>query len=174
MKTKYLFNYKALAKVFRARFLAGLKEAGLKAPSNIPAKWVVNCTEAGRGLAALKYLSRYLYRGVISEKNIVSNRDGEVCFRYIESKTGKTGYRTVKGEDFLHLIALHVLPKGFRRIREYGFLHGNAKKIRSLVQLILKVKIFPLTPRPRPRFKCSRCQADMVVLAVRRYGKRPG
>ncbi|MBW2167612.1 MAG: transposase [Deltaproteobacteria bacterium] len=49
---------------------------------------------------ALKYLSRYLYRGVISEKNIVSNQNGQVTFKYIESKTGNTLYRTLKGEDF--------------------------------------------------------------------------
>lgn len=174
LKTNYLFNYKALAKVFRGRFLAGLRELGLTAPANLPAEWVVNCTEAGRGLSALKYLSRYLYRGVISEKNIVSNQDGMVCFSYIESETGETRYRTVKGEDFLHLIARHVLPKGFRRVRDFGFLHANAKRIRSLLQLILRVKIPPAIPKPRPAFRCSCCQAEMVVLAFRRYGKRPG
>lgn len=174
VKTKYLFSYKALAKVFRARFLEGLIDAGLKPPSNIPAKWVVNCTEAGHGLSALKYLSRYLYRGVISEKNIISNQNGHVCFSYIESKTGMTKYRTVKGEDFLHLLALHVLPSGFRRVRDYGFLHANAKRVRSLVQLILKVTISPVRMQPRPAYKCSCCKANMVILAFRRYGKKPG
>jgi Putative transposase len=50
-------------------------------------------------------------------------------------------YGTKTGEDFLHLILQHVLPKGLRRVRDYGFLHGNAKKLLSLVQLILHVVI---------------------------------
>ncbi len=80
------------------------------------------------GIAAIKYLSRYLYRGVISKKNIVANKNGRITFKYTESKTGRTRYRTLAGEDFLQLILQHVLPKGFRRVRNYGFLHGNAKK----------------------------------------------
>lgn len=42
--------------------------------------------------------------------------------RYTESKTGKVGYRTLKGENFLRLILQLVLPKGFRRVRDFGFL----------------------------------------------------
>jgi hypothetical protein len=174
VKTNYLFNHKALAKVFRARFLAGLKKIGLTVPARFPQKWVVDCTEAGRGLSALKYLSRYLYRGVISENHIVSNKDGIITFSYIDSNTGKTEYRRLKGEDFLQLIVQHVLPRGFRRVRDYGFLHGNAKRIRTLIQLILRVVIPPVKPRRRPVFTCSCCKAEMVILAFRRYGKRPG
>jgi hypothetical protein len=165
-KGKYLFNEFALAKVFRARFLAALNQAGLSIPKRVPGKWVVDCEHVGKGITALKYLSRYLYRGVISEKNIVSNQDGRVTFKYIESKTGNTRYRTLKGEDFLHLIMQHVLPKGFRRVRDYGFLHGNSKKLLILVQLILRVAI-KVTERVRPAFKCPRCKAPMVVMGFR-------
>ena len=166
-KGKYLFNQKAMAKVFRARFLAALNEAGLSIPKRIPEEWVVDCSHVGKGITALKYLSRYLYRGVISEKNIISNQNGQVTFKYIESKTGNTLYRTLKGEDFLHLILQHVLPKGLRRVRDYGFLHGNAKKLLSLVQLILQVVIKGIKQRPRPVFKCPRCQSPMVILGFR-------
>lgn len=165
-KAKYLFNEFALAKVFRARFLEALIKAGLNVPGSVPRKWVVDCTRAGKGLSALKYVSRYLYRGVIAENNIVSNRDGNVTFKYVESRTGKTLYRTVKGEDFLWLVLQHVLPKGFRRVRDYGFLHGNAKKLLSLVQLVLQVLIQARTRRPRPVFKCPLCRAAMQILAV--------
>jgi len=165
-KGKYLFNEFALAKVFRARFLKALKDAGLSIPKKVPSKWVVDCDYVGKGITALKYLSRYLYRGVISEKNIVSNQNGRVTFKYIESKTGKPRYRTLKGEDFLQLILQHVLPKGFRRVRDYGFLHGNAKKLLSLVQLILHV-VINVGQRPRPVFKCPRCKSPMVVLGFR-------
>ena len=116
-KGKFLFNQDAMAKVFRARFLAAVNEAGLSLPQSIPPKWGVDCKHVGKGITALKYLSKYLYRGVISEKNIISNQNGQVTFKYIESKTGDTRYRNLKGEDFLHLIMQHVLPKGFRRVR---------------------------------------------------------
>ncbi len=174
VKSDYLFSHRALAEVFRGRFLAGLKKAGFCIPQEIPAKWVVDCTEAGKGIYALKYLSRYLYRGVISERNIVSNANGLITFRYIDSNTEETKYRTLKGEDFLQLIAQHVLPRGFRRVRDYGFLHGNAKRLRSLIQLILRVRIPPIKPRRRPAFKCSCCKSDMVIWAFRRHVDRPG
>jgi hypothetical protein len=166
-KGKYLFNEFALATVFRARFLAALKDAGLSIPEKVSAQWVVDCKHVGNGITALKYLSRYLYRGVISEKNIVSNQNGRVTFRYIESKTGKTRYRTLNGEDFLHLIMQHVLPKGFRRVRDYGFLHGNAKKLLFLIQLILHVVIKEIVSRLMPVFKCPCCNSPMVIVGFR-------
>lgn len=166
-KSKYLFNLKAMAKVFRARFLAALNEAKLSIPGNVPGEWVVDCSQVGKGISALKYLSRYLYRGVISEKNIISNQNGQITFRYIESKTGKTQYRTLKGEDFLFLILQHVLPRGFRRVRDYGFLHSNAKKLLIVVQLILRVFLEVIKERPRPVFKCSCCQTPMIILGFR-------
>ena len=167
-KSKYLFNEFALARVFRARFLVALTNAGLNVPDSVPEKWVVNCTHAGKGIPALKYLSRYLYRGVIGESSIISSQDGKVTFKYIESRTGKTCYRTLKGEDFLWLVLQHVLPKGFRRIRDYGFLHGNAKRLLHLVQLVLQVLIQAASRRPRPFFKCPICHAPMQILAVGR------
>ena len=100
-------------------------------------------------------------------QSICQNLLRSYTFKYIESKTGNTLYRTLKGEDFLHLIMQHVLPKGFRRVRDYGFLHGNAKKLLSLVQLILHVVIKVIELRPRPVFKCPRCQSPMVILGFR-------
>jgi hypothetical protein len=173
-KGKYLFNEFALAKVFRARFLEALKNSGLHAPYRLPVKWVVNCTHAGNGQPALKYLSRYLYRGVISENNIVSNQDGKVTFKYVHSRTRKVNYRTVSGEDFLWLVLQHVLPKGFRRVRDYGFLHGNAKKLLSLVQMVLHVLIESGSIRTRPAFKCPRCKVPMHIIAFRPPGWASG
>jgi len=173
-KSKYLFNEFALVKVFRARFLAALANAGLDVPDSVPKKWVVDCTRAGKGMSALKYLSRYLYRGVIGESNIVYDQDGKVTFKYAESCTGKTCYRTLKGEDFLWLVLQHVLPKGFRGIRDYGFLHGNAKRLLHLVQLILQVLIQVVSRQPRPFFKCPLCQAPMHILGIGRQPRSSG
>ena len=169
-KGKYLFNQKALAKVFRARFLNGLNQEGCPIPKGVRPEWVVNCTRVGSGISALKYLSKYLYRGVISERNIIANRNGRITFRYVESETGKIRHRTLKGEDFLRLILRHVLPRGFRRTRDYGFLHSNAKKILNLIQLILHVKIMDIAPRSKPAFKCPHCAAQMIFIGVQPAG----
>jgi hypothetical protein len=173
-KGKYLFNIKAMAKVFRARFLAELNKAKLSIPGNIPGEWIIDCSPVGKGISALKYLSRYLYRGVISEKNIISNQNGQITFQYIESKTGKTRYRSLKGEDFLFLILQHVLPRGFRRVRDYGFLHSNAKKLLGIVQLVLRVFLTVIKERPRSVFKCPCCQTPMVILGFRYPGLEAG
>jgi hypothetical protein len=167
-KAKYLFNAFALAKVFRARLLEALYKEGLNIPESAPRKWVVHCTHVGKGLPALKYLSRYLYRGVIRENSFVSNHHGSVTFKYVESPTGKTCYRTLKGEDFLWLVLQHVLPKGFRRVRDYGFLHGNAKKLLSLVQMVLHTLIQARKIRPRTAFLCPNCHTAMRITAFRR------
>ena len=63
----YLFNGRALAKAFRGESLNRLSSEGLSIPIT-PIKWVAHCQKVGRGKEALQYLSRYLYRGVISNK----------------------------------------------------------------------------------------------------------
>jgi hypothetical protein len=61
----YLFNHKALAKVFRAKVLNAIELAGLTLPDKLPSLWVVDCKCVGDGSQALLYLGRYLYRGVL-------------------------------------------------------------------------------------------------------------
>jgi len=158
-KGGYLFNHKAVAKVFRARLLKMLYEERVLPSQTHPAKWVVDCQHMGSGTPALKYLSRYLYRGVISEKNIIKDDGAYVTFKYKDSKSKKMKTRTEKGEVFLWLMLQHVLPKGFRRSRDYGFLHGNAKQALAIVQWVLKVNLAILahgeTPsRPLPICRC--------------------
>lgn len=168
LKGKYLFNEFALAKVFRVRFINALKSAGFIIPAITAKKWVANVRHVGDGLPALKYLSRYLYRGVISEKNILANKDGQVTFKYTDSQTKKTQTRTLKGETFLYLLLQHVLPTSFRRVRDYGFLHANAKRLLAIVQLILKVHLEEILPGSRPVFKCKYCQSPMIIKSIRR------
>lgn len=162
LKGQYLFSTVALAKVFRARFLAALKQATLIAPDT-PAKWVVNCLSVGKGLPALKYLSKYLYRGVIRERDILADDGRQVTFGYVDSETKRYKTRTVDGEQFLWLVIQHVLPKGFRRVRDYGFLNGNGKPTLLRIQAALQV----IVPRPeqpnRPQFQCSHCGGPMNI-----------
>lgn len=167
--SRYLFNHRALAKVFRAKLLAALARESLPLPCRHPEKWVVDCRCVGSGEKALVYLGRYLYRGVIREQDILSCENGQVRFRYRDSKTGKTALRTMDGAAFLRLILQHVLPKGFRRARNFGFLHPNSKRLIALLQMVLKVVPAPmrLWMKPRPPFLCSCCGAPMQIVRRR-------
>ena len=79
--THYLFHPKALAKVFRAKLLDAIGAEGLALPCVVPEQWVVDCKHVGTGEKALVYLGRYLYRGVIQEKDILRCDNGQVSFR---------------------------------------------------------------------------------------------
>lgn len=100
-----------------------MKEAGYWLPDGLPGSWVVQCERVGRGESALTYLARYLCRGVISERNILSLENDHVTFRYKDSRTRQWKTRILEAADFLWLILQHVLPKGFHRVRDYGLLH---------------------------------------------------
>jgi hypothetical protein len=160
----FLFDHKALAKVFRAKMLDSIRQAGLQLPGRYPVERVVDCKAVGTGQQALVYLGRYLYRGVLPEKNIVSNQDGNVTFRYQNSKTKKRETSTLSGVEFLRKILLHILPKGFRRARNFGFLHPNSKLVK-LVQLIKR--IFIPFPKPRPVVSCTCCGKPMRIIRTR-------
>jgi hypothetical protein len=166
----YLFNHKAMAKVFRAKLLQALVAHGLPAPTNCPHQWVVDCKEVGKGDKAIIYLGRYLYRGVIREQDILRCENGSVTFRYLHAKTGEYRTRTVSGEYFLYLLMLHVLPKGFRRARCYGFLHPCSKKLVRFLQLVLRINphtLFAAKLPARPRITCPSCGAKMTIIATR-------
>lgn len=168
-KKPYLFNHKALAKVFRAKLLQAITAQGLSLPASYPEEWVVHCKSVGTGEKALVYLGRYLYRGVIQEKDIVACENGQVTFRYQDSQTKRTEFRTVSGAKFLWLVLQHVLPKGFRRARNFGFLHPNSKRLIRLLQWLLGLdpnKALALIKK-RPAMACPCCGADMKVIETR-------
>lgn len=170
-KTGYLFNHKALAKAFRGALLGALQREGLILPTRVPPKWVVDCKRVGNGDKALVYLGRYLYRGVIREADIVAcdeDGSGQVSFRYRDGQSGETKLRTLPGADFLHLLLQHVLPKGLRRARNYGFLHPNKKGLIALLHLVLRIVPRPAQPdKPRPPFLCPCCGSPMQVISRR-------
>jgi hypothetical protein len=168
-KRRYLFNHKALAKVFRAKLLDAITDEGLPLPKGYAEKWVADCKCVGCGEKALVYLGRYLYRGVIREQDILACENGQVTFRYRNAKTNRAETRTVSGAKFLWLILQHVLPKGFRRARNFGFLHPNSKRLIAVLQYL-----FGLDPRralawikPRPRLACPCCGGDMKIVKTR-------
>ena len=168
-KKSYLFNHKALAKVFRAKMLEAITQEGLAVPTKHPKEWVVDCRSVGSGEKALLYLGRYLYRGVIQEKDIIACKNGKVTFRYENSETKQTEFKTVTGEAFLWLILQHVLPKGFRRARNFGFLHPNSKQLIQVLQLLFKFDPNRALAwmRKRPPMLCSCCGGTMKIIETR-------
>lgn len=164
---KYLFNGKNLAAVFRGKLLHALEKAEVQIPPT-PGTWVAQCQHVGKGLPALKYLSRYLYRGVISNQRIVQDDGNFVTFEYTDSQTGNNKTRRLRSEDFIKLVLQHTLPKGFRRVRDFGWLHGNAKKLLKIIQWALQVAVPTPDNRKRPNFTCQHCHAVMAIVGFSR------
>ncbi len=160
---KFLFPEKALAKVFRGKWFQAMKDRGWAIKANLPRKWVVDCEHVGNGEKALIYLGRYLYRGGLAEKNILACEHGQVTFRYTES-SGATNTRTLAGADFLWLLLQHVLPKGFRRARDYGFLHGNCKRLIQRLNLLLRVCL--PEPKEKPPLCCKHCGGVLTLTVI--------
>ncbi len=166
-KGEYLFHQENLARVFRAKWFQAMKEGGLKVSATVPEDWVVDCKQVGRGDQALTYLGKYLYRGVLQEKDILRCENGQVTFRYTEN-SGTVKTRTLPGADFLWLLLQHVLPKGFRRSRDYGFLHSNCKAMIRLLQYLFRYLVRPLMAKTKkPPIKCKACGGIMAIRATR-------
>lgn len=159
----FLFSHQALATVYRAKLLTGITQLGLALPARYPEKWVVDCKAVGQGNKAIVYLGRYLYRGVIQEKDILNVENGKVTFRYQNGQTKKRDMKTVSGATFLCLLMQHVLPKGFRRTRNYGFLHPNSKLLQQ-IQLSTQLIIQPRKPKPRASITCRCCGGEMKII----------
>ncbi len=163
---KNIFDHENLAKVFRAKLLEKIVNNRLQVPRNCPKEWVVGCKKVGNGDKALIYLGKYLYKGVIQEKAILKCENGMITFRYIESKTNCERIRIVTGEEFLWLLMLHILPKGFRKTRCYGFLHPCSKRVIKLLQLILRFNPAGILKKLKPRAEiiCRCCGAKMEIV----------
>lgn len=168
-RSSYLFNHKALAKVFRAKMLDAIRQEELELPLSYPKTWVVDCKSVGTGEKALVYLGRYLYKGVVQEKDIIACENGQVTFRYRHSKTKRIEYRTVSGARFLWLILQHILPKGFRRARNFGFLHPNSKRLITVLQYRLGFDPSRALAwvKKRPQVTCRCCGAVMNIMRTR-------
>ena len=120
----FLLPVRALSRIFRGKMKAALRNTACY--RRIPAKawrqeWVVHCEEVGSGFGALKYLAPYIFRVAISNNRILKLEDDHVTFRYRDTDTGAERHCTLCVEDFIHRFLEHVLPKGFVKVRYYGF-----------------------------------------------------
>jgi len=121
----FLVPVKALSGIFRARFRAALRQTELF--DLVPASawehaWVVHCKAVGNGETAFKYLAPYIFRVAISNRRLLKVEHDHVTFRYRASDSGQTKLCTRAAEEFIHRFLQHVLPKGFVKVRYYGFM----------------------------------------------------
>ena len=171
--SKYLFKADNLAKVFRGKFIQAMYQAAYRLPQNTPKEWNADCEHVGKGDKALTYLARYLYRGVINEHNILRCHEGRITFRYKNSTSGQYQTITESAVQFLWRVIQHVLPKGFRRARDYGFLNGNASRTLQRIQLMLKVILTPPAPRHKAAMCCPDCGTKLQLIWMKRNNLIP-
>jgi hypothetical protein len=133
----YLMPERAVAKILRAKFRDALK----KHPDlfkQIPKKvwrtdWIVNIKPVGKGKTALKYLAPYIFTVAISDKRIIRFQHDKVTFIYKDSND-KWHEQTLKTEKFISRFLQHVLPKGFVKVRYYGFLSPRKRELLNAIK----------------------------------------
>jgi hypothetical protein len=177
-RTDFFLPVKALSKLFRARFQALLRKSPLF--SHIPNKvwfqdWVVHCLPVGNGQTTLKYLAPYIYRVAINNRRLIhfvdqgSLEKSQVTFEYHASDTGQIKHCTLSVEQFIQRFLQHVLPKGFVKVRYFGFLAHNRRKFLTSLQHLL-APLSPSTAPDRqsdasttlsPEFLCPACGTSM-------------
>ena len=91
----------------------------------------------------LEYLGRYTHRVAITNNRILSIEGGEVTFNYRDrSDENKVKALTLKATEFIRRYLLHILPRGFMKIRYFGFLgHANKKVSIPLLRLLIDPEV---------------------------------
>jgi hypothetical protein len=160
-KPHFLFPVRALSKVFCGKFVealaARLDQGELRLPVEVRRDallveltrkdWLVYAKRPFAGPAqVLAYLGRYTHRTAIGNQRLVSLDSGVVRFRWRDRAHGNVvRVMALPAEDFLHRFLLHVLPKGFQRIRHYGLL-ANRHKAERLARARAALGLPPAEP----------------------------
>jgi hypothetical protein len=169
-----------LSRVFRGKFLAGLRTLQAQGKLNLPdllatsfaawlsplyAKdWVVYAKAPfGGPEQVLKYLARYTHRVALSNHRLVK-LEGKVTFRYRDyADSRKEKLLTLSAEEFLRRFVQHVLPKGFMKIRHYGLLSSRHREARLRLARRLLLPRLALTAMSAPSVepvapvRCPQC-----------------
>jgi hypothetical protein len=138
---KYLFNVKAMSKVFRGKYIAALKEL---LPEEMTVDlvnqlykhdWVVYAKRPFTGpQSVVEYLGRYTHKIAISNRRIKHTDGKTVTFGYKGYKHGSVKKEmTLEAGEFIRRYSLHILPKGLVRIRHYGILSSTSKRLCALI-----------------------------------------
>lgn len=181
---KFLVPVKALSVIFRAKFRDELKKTDLfgSVGSGVWKKaWVVHSKPAGSGEQVLKYFAPYVFRVALSNNRIISIDDGMITFRYQDSDTGQWRQMTLPATEFIRRFLQHVLPKGFMKIRYYGFLSSSCRetlsKIRYFLSAVITLLLNPflkLTEKAAGREKsekpdemrCPHCGGKLILQKI--------
>ena len=191
----FFLPVKVLSRVFRGKFVAGLKAAYQQRKLLFPGSlkplaqdkafqsflrmlfrndWVVYAKRPFGGPEhVLQYLARYTHRVAISNHRITQLADGQVTFRWKDyAHRGRQKLMTISAGEFLRRFLLHVLPRGFVRIRFCGFLANRRR--RALLPLCFKLLNATPTPTvesatadsppPDCSWRCPRCGGAMLVI----------
>ncbi|WP_320018411.1 IS91 family transposase [Labilibaculum manganireducens] len=133
-KDKYLFPVKAMSKVFRARFTRQIRLHFNLTPEIykqlFQKKWVVYCKRPFFGSKqVVEYLGRYTHKVAISNHRLIDIAEGKVTFMAKDYRQGgKKHLVSLQDGEFIRRFSLHILPKGFTRIRHYGILSSSLKQ----------------------------------------------
>jgi hypothetical protein len=132
---KFLFPVKAMSQVYRARFVAALRSSIKDLPRSFydelfKTNWVVYAKRPFSGpKQVVEYLGRYTHKIAISNHRLINITDQSVTFRYKDYRDeSKTKVMTLDKSEFVRRFSLHILPKGFMRIRHYGILSSTRKQ----------------------------------------------
>jgi len=174
-RNNFLLPVRALSRVFRGKLQQALRHTACYAriPANVwQQEWVVHCEAVGTGLHALKYLAPYVFRVAISNNRLLKLENDCVTFRYRATETGAEKRCTLAAEEFIHRFLQHVLPKGFVKVRYYGFFSATRRarliSVRQHLGQPTDSTVSPKTqsktdPTPaRPKYLCPHCDQPML------------
>jgi hypothetical protein len=169
--------------LFQAKFRDALRQTELFV--EVPAEawtqdWVVHRQPVGDGAGALKYLAPYIFRVAISNKRILSLEDRQVTFGYTDGRSGQRKTCTVSAEEFIRRFLQHVLPKGFSKVRYYGFFSPGRRAALSKVRLLLSATTTPARQEsrapagsePSAELQCPDCGKPMQLVRTLRPRSR--
>ena len=108
--------------------------------------WVVHSQAPGDGKnnpqQMIRYLSRYVNKTAVSDKRIRKLENGNVYLSYVDRKKKKSKVEILSEELFLKRLVLHILPKGFKKIRFYGFMANRYRKsMLALCRMLLGIPL---------------------------------
>ena len=177
-KGKYLFPVKEMSNVFRARFVAELRKEFDQSACFYEAlfkqQWVVYCKAPFyQNTQVVEYLGRYTHKIAISNHRILSLADGRVTFSAKDYRKGGVKYNlTLSDAEFIRRFCLHILPKGFTRIRHYGILSSSLKKkVLPLLRRQLSERPAVKNKQPIQHRRCPSCKKGILV-TVHTFGSR--
>lgn len=137
---------KALSQVIAARFRDALAKHKPHVFRALPRKvwkraWCSYCQHYGHGKdAVLHYLGRYVFRIALTNARILDMDDTHVTFRYKDRQAGRWRTCRLAGVEFLRRFLMHVLPKGFHKVRYYGLWHPCRRKLQFRARLLLMLQ----------------------------------